>query len=131
MKQVKREAYLNFLIRHRDEQLIKVVTGVRRCGKSTLFEMYRTYLLSQGVTEAQITMINFEDIRYEELLDYHALYAAVTASLLPDKIIFSSMRSSMSRIMRRRLTVFLSRATAMCISPGQTLTFCPASSPQG
>lgn len=86
MKQVKREAYLNFLIRHRDEQLIKVVTGVRRCGKSTLFEMYRTYLLSQGVTEAQITMINFEDIRYEELLDYHALYAAVTARLLSDKM---------------------------------------------
>ena len=86
MKQVKREAYLNFLIRHRDDQLIKVVTGVRRCGKSTLFEMYRTYLLSQGVTEAQITMINFEDIRYEELLDYHALYAAVTARLLPDKM---------------------------------------------
>ena len=86
MKQVKRDTYLQFLIRHRDEQLIKVVTGVRRCGKSTLFEMYRDYLLSQGVSDAQIIMLNFEDLRYEDLLDYRALYAAVTARLVPDKM---------------------------------------------
>ncbi|HIR45231.1 MAG TPA: ATP-binding protein, partial [Candidatus Ventrisoma faecale] len=45
MKRLERQDYLNWLIQHKDKQIIKVVTGVRRCGKSTIFEIYRDYLL--------------------------------------------------------------------------------------
>lgn len=86
MVQIQRKQYLDFLIRHKDEQIIKVVTGVRRCGKSTLFELYRDYLLTNGVDSAQIIMINFEDVEYEDLLDYRALYNHIKEQLLPDKM---------------------------------------------
>lgn len=86
MVQIQRKKYLDFLIRHKDEQIIKVVTGVRRCGKSTLFELYRDYLLTNGVDSSQIIMINFEDVEYEDLLDYRALYNHIKEQLLPDKM---------------------------------------------
>lgn len=86
MWRIERKQYLDFLIRHKDEQIIKVVTGVRRCGKSTLFDIYRDYLLSCSVEQNQIIMINFEDIEYEDLLDYKALYTYVKNRLLPDKM---------------------------------------------
>ena len=74
MKRLERQDYLNWLIQHKDKQIIKVVTGVRRCGKSTIFEIYRDYLLSQGILPGQIIALNFEDLDYEELTDYRALY---------------------------------------------------------
>lgn len=86
MVQIQRKQYLDFLIRHKDEQIIKVVTGVRRCGKSTLFELYRDYLLTNGVDSSQIFMINFEDVEYEDLLDYRTLYNHIKEQLLPDKM---------------------------------------------
>ena len=55
-------------------KLIKVVTGIRRCGKSTLLEIYQNWLLDQGIDERQIISINFEDIDFEELTDYRKLY---------------------------------------------------------
>ncbi len=86
MVQIQRKQYLDFLIRHKDEQIIKVVTGVRRCGKSTLFELYRDYLLTNGVDSSQIIMINFEDVEYEDLLYSRALYNYIKEQLLPDKM---------------------------------------------
>ena len=86
MVQIQRKQYLDFLIRYKEEQIIKVVTGVRRCGKSTLFELYRDYLLTNGVNSSQIIMINFEDVEYEDLLDYRALYNYIKEQLLPDKM---------------------------------------------
>ena len=71
---VQRNEYLEQLIKWKDEQVIKVVTGIRRCGKSTLLEMYQDYLKTQGVGEDQIVSINFEELEYEDLLDYKALY---------------------------------------------------------
>ena len=62
------------MIAFRDKQLIKVVTGVRRCGKSTLLKMYQEWLREQGVEASRIISINFEDIDYEELTDYRKLY---------------------------------------------------------
>ena len=64
-----REEYLNKLISLKDKQLIKVVTGMRRSGKSTLFTLYRDYLLSNGVSSRQIQFYNFEDADNEELSD--------------------------------------------------------------
>lgn len=82
---IKRTEYLNKLIDLREKQLIKVVTGVRRCGKSTLFDLYIDYLKSTGITDAQIIFINLEDIAFENLLNYKALHNYVTDRLCKNK----------------------------------------------
>lgn len=71
---VQRDEYLNQLKKWKNEQVIKVITGIRRCGKSTLLEMYRDYLKLEGVSDDRIISINFEELEYEELSDYKALY---------------------------------------------------------
>lgn len=82
---VERREYLQKLILWRDEQVIKVVTGIRRCGKSTLLAQFQDYLKRSGVEERQIVSLNFEELENEELLDYRKLYQALTARLCPDK----------------------------------------------
>ena len=67
---VQRKEYLDQLINWRDEQVIKVVTGIRRCGKSTLLLQFQQWLKENGVTDEQIVSVNFEELEYEELLDY-------------------------------------------------------------
>ena len=64
-----RTEYLNKLIEWKDEQVIKVVTGIRRCGKSTLLTQYQDWLKGSGISGEQIVSINFEELEYEELLD--------------------------------------------------------------
>ncbi|MCL5289800.1 MAG: ATP-binding protein [Bacillota bacterium] len=86
MRRIHRKAYLDWLIRHKDKQLIKVVSGVRRCGKSTLFEIYREHLLQNGVEERQITFLNFEDVENEDFTEYRALYEHIKARLLDDRM---------------------------------------------
>lgn len=71
---IERKEYLQKLIQWKDEQVIKVVTGMRRCGKSTLLMQYQDYLKSIGVEDDQIIAINFEDLEYEELCEYKVLY---------------------------------------------------------
>lgn len=83
---IARDEYLQKLIDLRDTDLIKVVTGIRRCGKSTLFKLYQDYLKSNGVSEEQIISINFEDLAYEELLNYRSLYDYVKSRLIPEKM---------------------------------------------
>lgn len=82
---IARMDYLNRLITWREKKIIKVVTGVRRCGKSTLFELFTDYLKSTGVAEEQIISINLEDIAYEDLQSYKALYNYVKERLCKDK----------------------------------------------
>lgn len=82
---IKREEYINQLIRFKDKELIKVITGIRRCGKSTLFDLYIDYLLSIGVEENQIIRINLEDPVYYYIDDYLKLYNYVKERLLPNK----------------------------------------------
>lgn len=71
---IQRQEYLEKMIAYREKQFIKVITGVRRCGKSTLFLLYQDYLKQNGVKGEQIISINLEDLEYENLLDYKALY---------------------------------------------------------
>ena len=85
MIRIDRKEYLNFFIDSKDKQIIKVVSGVRRCGKTTLFEIYKDYLLKNGVEKKQIISINFEDIDYEELTDYKKLYEFINSKMLEDK----------------------------------------------
>lgn len=82
---VQRREYLDRLISWKDENVIKVVTGIRRCGKSTLLKQYQQYLMENGVDEAQIISINFEDLDFENLLDYKELHRYVKERLCQDK----------------------------------------------
>jgi len=81
-----RNEYLDQLKSFRDKKLIKVVTGIRRCGKSTMFEIFKDELLKNGVLEEQITTINFEDAEFEHLMERKVLYAHIKERLLPDKM---------------------------------------------
>lgn len=83
-----RREYLSRLLAWKDEQVIKVVTGIRRCGKSTLLKQFQDHLLEEGVSQEQIISINFEDLDYEDLLDYKALYAYIKHRLCPDKMTY-------------------------------------------
>ena len=85
---IKREEYLKQLISWRDKQVIKVVTGVRRCGKSTLMTLYQEYLKKQGVSDEQIISINFEDYDYIDLLEPKNFHAYVKARLLPGRMTY-------------------------------------------
>ena len=78
---IQRIEYLEQLKKWKDEQVIKVVTGIRRCGKSTLLSMFQDYLKEQGVGDDQIISINFEELEYEDLLDYKSLYNYVKERL--------------------------------------------------
>ena len=82
MIMIKREEYINQLIRFKDKELIKVITGIRRCGKSTLFDLYCDYLLENGVKKEQIIRINLEDMAYRELDTYTKLYDYINEKLL-------------------------------------------------
>lgn len=86
MKRIDRNDYLSWLVKWKEQQIIKVVTGVHRCGKSTLFQIYQDYLLQNGVEKQQIIAINFEDLEYEELTDYKVLYQYVKDRLIPDRM---------------------------------------------
>lgn len=85
---IKRDAYLNKLIGFKDKQLIKVVTGIRRCGKSTLLQMFREYLYENGVAKEQTIAINFEDMNYEHLTDAKALYSYIAERLITGQMTY-------------------------------------------
>ena len=80
-----RGSYLKELLYWRDKQVIKVITGIRRCGKSTMFSLFIDELLKDGVEKEQIIRINLEDMAYEELLEYHKLYSYVKERLQSGK----------------------------------------------
>ncbi len=84
-KIIARKEYLAQLTMWRQEEMIKVVTGVRRCGKSTLFELYIDKLKSDGIAAEQIIYINLEDVDYADLLDYQQLHQYVKTRMLQDK----------------------------------------------
>jgi predicted AAA+ superfamily ATPase len=74
MIQINRPKYIQFLTSWKDQEVIKVVSGVRRCGKSTLFEMFKQQLRDEGIAEEQIISINLEDFEYAQLLNPQALH---------------------------------------------------------
>ena len=78
---IQRPEYLNELKRFKDKELIKVVTGIRRCGKSTLLEMFKDYLLQTGIEEEQIISINLEDLKYNFINNYMDLYKYINEKL--------------------------------------------------
>lgn len=85
---VERKYYMDKIKKLQNHQIIKVVTGVRRCGKSTLLKQFQEYLLKSGVNPEQIIAINFEDVANEHLLDYHARHDYVTERLRADNMTY-------------------------------------------
>ncbi len=77
-----RKEYIDYLIKFKDMELIKVVTGVRRCGKSTLFIQYIDYLKQNSINDDHIVFINMEDMKYEELSDYKNLYNYINEKIV-------------------------------------------------
>ena len=76
-----REEYLNKLKALKDKHIIKIVTGIRRCGKSTLLLQFQDWLLEQGIDQSQIIFINFEDLEYEDLNNYRSLHQYIKEKL--------------------------------------------------
>ena len=82
---VQRKEYLDKLLSWKDDKVIKVVTGIRRCGKSTLLGQFQALLIKNGVDSSQIISINFEELEYEELLDSKKLYAYIKERISPER----------------------------------------------
>ena len=82
---IERQNYINELIKFKDKELIKIITGIRRCGKSTLMDLYKEYLLKNGVDKSQIISINLEDLKYNFIQNYMDLYNYINDKLLQDK----------------------------------------------
>ena len=83
---IERPYYLDFLKKLKDKQIIKVVTGIRRCGKSTLFELYKKYLLEEGISSEQILSLNFENPKDMIFNDWKELYNYIDGKLIDDKM---------------------------------------------
>jgi len=85
---IERKEYFEKLIGYKDKKLIKVITGVRRCGKSTLLKMFQEYLYESGVQKNQIISVNFEDYEYDELKDPRVLHQYIIDRLLTDRMVY-------------------------------------------
>lgn len=86
---IERPIYLDKIKNYKDSNgIIKIITGIRRSGKSTLFKIYQDYLLKNGISKEQIININFEDIENERLLDYHLLYDYVKSKIINDNMYY-------------------------------------------
>ena len=77
-----RDIYLNKLVNFKDKPLIKVITGIRRCGKSTLLDLFEEYLLNNGIKKENIIHMNFEDWLYDEIKDYKYLNKYIKEKIL-------------------------------------------------
>ena len=82
---VERKDYLDQLLLWKDQNIIKVLTGIRRSGKSTILKLFQQYLMQNGIDQNQIISINFEEMEYEELLDYKKLYQYIKERFVEDK----------------------------------------------
>lgn len=83
---IPRKQYIDFLSKLKDKQIIKVVTGIRRCGKSTLFELYKKQLLENGITKEQIISLNFENPNDMKFENWKELYTYIENKLIKDKM---------------------------------------------
>ncbi len=125
-KLIERKAYLDQLSMWREEEMIKVVTGVRRCGKSTLFNLYIQRLKADGVTDEQIIFVNLEDEDYSELIDYKKLHEYVKARILKDKWSYVFIdeiqnckdyeRAIASLYLKKKLDIYITGSNAYMLS---------------
>ena len=125
-KRIDRKSYLNQLVKWREKEMIKVVTGVRRCGKSTLFSIYIDFLKSEGISEEQIVYVNLEDLDYSELLDDRSLHEYIRSRLLEDQWTYVFIdevqnckdyeRAISSLFLKKRTDIYLTGSNAYMLS---------------
>lgn len=125
-KLIERKGYLSQLAMWREEEMIKVVTGVRRCGKSTLFELYMERLRAEGVTDEQIIFINLEDEDFSELLDYKKLHEYVKTRIVKSKWTYVFIdeiqnceeyeKAVSSLFLRKNLDIYITGSNAYMLS---------------
>ena len=95
-ERINRPEYLNRLIENKDVDLVKIVTGIRRCGKSTLLDLFHDYLVSTDVPESRIIHMNMESLRYRNLLNYLDFYDYISEKIIPGKkmyLIFDELQN--------------------------------------
>lgn len=88
MERIERTEYLNKLKVFKDKQLIKIITGVRRCGKSTLMEIFQDYLKNAGIADEQILAVNLEDYDFYELRNPQSLYRYIKEHMTKGKKLY-------------------------------------------
>jgi len=125
-KLINRKIYLDQLAMWREEKMIKVVTGVRRCGKSTLFELFIELLKADGVSDDQIIFINLEDEDFSPLLDYKKLHEYVKERIQKDKwmyVFFDEIQNCKnyekavsSLYLKKNLDIYLTGSNAYMLS---------------
>ena len=81
-----REGYLKRLIDTKDTEFIKVITGIKRCGKSTLLLMFKDYLVNSGIKEDDIIYMNFESAKFDDIKDYKDLYNYVKERIKNERV---------------------------------------------
>lgn len=81
---INRPEYLNQLIEHKDVDLVKIVTGIRRCGKSSLLDLFHNHLLNSGVSEDHIIHMNLESLKYRNITNYTELYDYISERIPAD-----------------------------------------------
>lgn len=95
-ERIERPRYLSKLKEYRDKDIVKIVTGIRRCGKSTLLDIYEDYLISGGVKPANILHMNMESLQHRDLLSYLAFYDYVSSHIVKDEknyLIFDELQA--------------------------------------
>ena len=85
---IERNDYLKQLLSWKDQKIIKVLTGITYCGKSTILKLYQEYLLNNGIDPSQIVSIDFEKLEYEDLKDYKKLYQYIKDRLVDNKMMY-------------------------------------------
>lgn len=80
-ERIKRPDYLNKLIEFKDKDIVKIITGIRRCGKSTLLDLFEDHLLDSGVSSKRIIHMNMESMKYRDLLDYVPFYEYISSQI--------------------------------------------------
>lgn len=126
MDYILRKEYLDQLSVWRDKQVIKVITGVRRSGKSTLLLQYQQQLKDAGVDESQIQSVNFEDLDNEHLLDYKELHQHVVRRLIPDaqnyifldeiQLVNGFQRTVDSLLLKNNVDIYITGSNAYLLS---------------
>lgn len=86
MKLINRKEYIEWIYNWKDKPLIKVISGVRRCGKSTLLLLFKNELIKSGIKEHQIISINLEDLKFDNIKNYSDLYKEIESRLIHDEM---------------------------------------------
>lgn len=84
---IDRKECLNFLLRHKDKQVIKFISGIKGCGRTTLLDTYKDYFIKTGISKEQLISINLEDISYQDK-NYKELYFYIKNKLIEGKMAY-------------------------------------------